>query len=68
VPDHLRYLYKHLLENNFISGIECSDTDLCRIYSREVLKQLMAGTPGWESSVPEAAVEEIKANKLFGCK
>lgn len=68
VPNHLRYLYKHLLENGFISGIECSDTSLFKIYSREVLKQLMAGTNGWENSVPDAAVEEIKLKRLFGCK
>lgn len=68
VPKHLRYLYEHLLENNFVSGIECSDTSLFSIYSREVLKQLKAGDSNWESNVPEAAVEEIKSNKLFGCK
>ena len=68
VPNHLRYLYMHLLESNFIAGIECSDKDLFKIYSREVLKQLMSGIDGWESSVPEAAVEEIKTHRLFGCK
>ena len=68
VPNHLRYLYMHLLESNFIAGIECSDKDLFKIYSREVLKQLMSGIGGWESSVPEAAVEEIKTHRLFGCK
>jgi len=68
VPEHLRYLYKHLLENNFISGIECSDTSLLGIYSREVLKQLKSGDDNWETEVPEAAVDEIKSSKLFGCK
>ena len=38
VPDHLRYLYRHLLENKFVFGIECSDPELLKIYSREVLK------------------------------
>lgn len=68
VPDHLRYLYQHLLENNYISGIECSDINLFSIYSREVLKQLKSGNDSWENDVPEAAVEEIKVSKLFGVK
>jgi hypothetical protein len=66
VPDHLRFLYQHLLENNFISGIECSDKKLLKIYSREVLKQISSGKAGWEKNVPEAIVEEIKENKLLG--
>jgi len=68
VPNHLRYLYKHLLENGFISGIECSDRELFKLYSREVLKQISSNTEGWEEGVPAAAVAEIKSKRLFGCK
>jgi len=68
VPNHLRYLYKHLLENGFISGIECSDRELFKLYSREVLKQISSNTEGWEEGVPAEAVAEIKSKRLFGCK
>jgi len=68
VPEHLRYLYQHLLVNNFISGIECSDKKLLKIYSREVLKQISTGQPGWEDKVPEVISKEIKDNKLLGYK
>ncbi|WP_076420570.1 MULTISPECIES: nicotinate-nucleotide adenylyltransferase [Colwelliaceae] len=66
VPAHLRFLYQHLLENHFISGIECSDKKLLKIYSREALKQISAGKSGWEDNVPEAIVKEIKEKKLLG--
>jgi len=68
VPENLRYLYQHLLVNNFISGIECSDKKLLKIYSREVLKQISSGQPGWEDNVPEVISKEIKDNKLLGFK
>ena len=38
VPDHLRFLYRHLLENNFLFGIETSNSELFNIHSRNVLK------------------------------
>lgn len=66
VQDHLRFLYRHLLENGFISGIDCSDKELFHIYSREVLKQLSQGRGEWEASVPEAVSTAIIENKFFG--
>lgn len=66
VPDHLRFLYRHLLENGFIFGIDCSDKELFKIYSREVLKQLPKGRGDWEKSLPEGVVKEIVENKFFG--
>ena len=66
VHDQLRFLYRHLLENNFIFGIETSDKELFKIYSREVLKQLPHGRGSWEQDVPEGTAEEIIENKFFG--
>lgn len=66
VPDHLRFLYRHLLENGFIFGIECSDKELFKIYSREVLKQLPKGRGDWENALPDGVVKEIVENKFFG--
>ena len=68
VPEHLRFLYRHLLENNFIQGIDCSDHQLFKIFSRDVLKQLSNGRGDWENSLPEGASEEIIKNKFFGFK
>jgi len=68
LPDNLQYLYKHLIENNFIAGIECSDKELFKIYSREVLKQIPQGRGDWEDCLPKGVSEAIITNKLFGFK
>jgi hypothetical protein len=66
LPDNLQYLYRHLLENNFIFGIESSDLELLKIFSREVLHQLPNGRGKWEQSLPEGVAEQIIKNRLFG--
>lgn len=62
----VQYLYKHLLENQYIFGIDCSDPDLFRIYSRDVLAQLPHGRGEWENSLPEDTRARIIEHKLFG--
>jgi hypothetical protein len=66
LPENLQYLYRHLLENNFIFGIESSDHELFKIFSRNVLKQLHNGRGSWEDCLPEGVAEEIVSNRLFG--
>ncbi len=68
LPDNLQFLYKHLLANNFIFGIECSDRELFNIYSREVLSQLARGRGEWEQCLPEGVAEEIIEHRFFGYK
>ncbi len=66
VVKHMRFLYQHLLENDFISGIDCSDPSLLTIYSRDVLSQIPDGRGSWESSLAPSTAEHIIDNKLFG--
>jgi len=66
LPENLQYLYRHLVENNFIFGIESSDHELFNIFSRNVLKQLPNGRGAWEQCVPQGVAEEIIENRLFG--
>lgn len=66
VPENLRFLYRHLLENGFLHGIECSDPALFNIYSRKILKQLGSGQDGWQENLPDGVPEEIIENKFFG--
>ena len=68
LPDNLRHLYQHLVENKFITGIECSDSDLFSIYSREVLKKIAKGRGDWEQSLPNDVTAAIIEQKLFGFK
>jgi len=65
VPQHLRLLYRYLLENQFISGINCSDKNLLGIYSRDILKQLPQGRGDWENHVPETIAEKIIEKAIF---
>lgn len=68
LPGNLQFLYKHLVENGFISGIDSSDRELLNIFSREVLAQLPHGRGSWEQFVPDGVVEEIIEHKLLGFK
>jgi hypothetical protein len=66
LPENLQYLYRHLLENNFIFGIESSDHELFNIFSRNVLKQLQNGRGKWEECLPDGVAAEIIKNRIFG--
>lgn len=66
VAKNMTYLYQHLLENQFIGGIQCSDPALLKIYSRDVLSKLPDGRGAWERSVAEKTAEHIISNRLFG--
>jgi len=66
VPENLRFLYRHLLENHFIFGIEASDLDLFNIFSRNILKQLPNGRGEWEQDLPSGVAEKIIENHFFG--
>lgn len=66
VPENLRFLYRHLLENHFIFGIESSDPELFKIFSRNILKQLPNGRGEWEQDLPEGVADEIIKNRYFG--
>jgi hypothetical protein len=68
LAENLQYLYQHLLANDFIFGIESSDHELFKIFSRDILKQLPDGRGAWEDSVPELVAQEIIDNRLFGYK
>ncbi|GAB56690.1 hypothetical protein GPUN_2575 [Glaciecola punicea ACAM 611] len=68
VAEHLRFLYRHLLENNFLTGLEASNLALFEIYSRDVLKSLKAGRGDWEEMVPKLVAEKIVEHGFFGFK
>src|ERR1051325_2042272 len=66
VTPRLKHLYRHLLENRFIQGIERHDSNLLRIRSGDVLSKIRTGDDSWEKLVPPKIVEIIKRNALFG--
>lgn len=66
LAEELKHLYEHLIVNQFIRGIECSNAEFFNIQSREVLKQISTGQSGWEDSLPAGVAEQIINNNMFG--
>jgi hypothetical protein len=66
VAPHLRHLYQHLVENNFVESIDLFNRDWLRIASRDVLAQIRSGDSAWERHVPDVVADRIKKRKLLG--
>jgi len=66
VARHLRYLYRHLLENNNIAPIAGFNEAHLAIFSHDVLALIQAGNPAWEKFVPTKVAELIKTRRLLG--
>ena len=66
VPDHLRYLYAHLVENGKLLSIDPCDDRYLHIDAGEVLAGLRTGRGEWEQDVPEAVADAIIQRRLLG--
>ncbi len=66
IPEGVKFLYRHLLDNRQIVDIEGFNPDLLHIFSKEVLHMLQQGETGWENQVPQKVAVEIKEKFLFG--
>ena len=66
MPEKLRNLYAHLLENHYIDCISGYDEDYLGIFSRDVLQRIKQGDPSWERLVPAKVAEVIKKRGLLG--
>ncbi|MES2693978.1 MAG: TonB-dependent receptor [Verrucomicrobiota bacterium] len=66
VAPHLRNLYDHLLENQYIDCIVGFDRDVFGIFSRDVLARIRDKDPSWEAMVPASVAAAIKKRHLFG--
>jgi len=53
-PEHLKYLYRHLLASERIAGIPCGDLKLLEMTGRDILKAAGEGKD-WKDWVPEEA-------------
>jgi hypothetical protein len=65
VPESMRHLYRHLLDNRHIEALENYEPSILRINTRDVLARLQRGEDGWESAVPERVATIIKERRLF---
>ena len=66
IPEGVKFLYKHLLDNRQIVDVEGFNPNVLHIFSKEVLHMLQNGDEGWESLVPVAVSNLIKERYLFG--
>jgi hypothetical protein len=66
IPEGVKFLYKHLLDNRQIVDVESFNPDVLHIFSKEVLHMLRNGQDEWESLVPAQVANLIKERHLFG--
>ena len=66
VPDHLKHLFKHLVENGYIEPIEKFHKEYLGIFSRAILANIRDHDHRWETMVPEEVATIIKDRHFFG--
>lgn len=66
IPEGVKFLYRHLLDNGQIVDIKNFDPTVLHIFSTEVLERIEQGTSDWEEMVPKRVAELIKTECLFG--
>ena len=66
IPEGVKFLFKHLLENRQIVDVEGFNAGNLHIFSKRVLELLQNGENGWEAFVPEKVANLIKEKYLFG--
>lgn len=66
VPEGLKFLYQHLLDNRQIVDIEKYDPNALHVFTKEVLELLQNAQSGWEDKVPKRVAKLVKELYLFG--
>lgn len=66
VHPRMKELYKFFAYNGKVIDITDFDKSHLKIFSREVLKMISKGQPGWEEMLPLGIAELIKRDHLFG--
>jgi hypothetical protein len=66
VPEHLVHLFRHLMENGYIEGIEKFHPEYLGIFSRVILTMIRDRNASWEKMVPPEVAACIRDNQFFG--
>jgi len=66
IPEGVKFLFRHLVDNRQIVDIEGYDHELLHIFSKEVLRLIRTGAAAWEEMVPRRVSKLIKEKYLFG--
>ena len=62
----LRKLYEYLVDKRCIEQLDNFNPQNLQTFSREVLRQIQAGDPGWIEHVPAEVAEVIQRRGFFG--
>lgn len=62
----MKELYKFFAYNGKVVDVPVDEKENLRIFSREVLKMIVSGIPGWEKMLPDGISDLIKKHHLFG--
>ncbi|VAW75806.1 Nicotinamide mononucleotide adenylyltransferase [hydrothermal vent metagenome] len=68
IPEHLKHLYLHLLENGYIRELTDIRQEYLSIFSHDVLEKIRKGDPCWVDMVPDAVEKIIRDKRLFHYK
>jgi len=66
VHPRMKELYKFFKYNGKVVDITEFDEKNLKVFSRQVLKMINEGKPGWESMIPKVVANLIKEKSLFG--
>ncbi len=66
IPEGVKFLYKHLLDNNQIVNIGKYNPNILHIFSASVLQMINNDVDEWEKMVPRKVADAIKEKCLFG--
>lgn len=66
VHPRMKELYKFFKFNGKVIDVVDYEKKNLEIFSREVLKMITHGIPGWESMLPDGTASLIKEHRLFG--
>ncbi|MCA9138353.1 MAG: hypothetical protein KDB00_16395, partial [Planctomycetales bacterium] len=62
----LQQLYDYLRDRGDIINLDNFDSSCLKVFSRDVLEQIKQGDSSWETKVPAAVAQVIKAKAYFG--
>jgi hypothetical protein len=65
LPQHLKPLFRYLMENNKLEDINDANVKNLHVVSDNVLAMIKKGESGWEKFVPHKVEEAIKEHGLF---
>lgn len=68
IANHLKYLYKYLLENNYIDSIRKFDPGTDYAFPKDIIDKIQTNDDSWENFVPQEIQSLIKQKKYFCTK